>query len=67
MEKLFENYVEYYLINNEDKSYKIRPQSSRKFVKDLFPLKPDFLIEKDDEIFVVADAKQNLEIKIEFK
>jgi len=57
MEKLFENYVEYYLINNENKSHQIIPQSSRKFVKDLFNLKPDFLIKKDDEIFVVADAK----------
>ncbi len=57
MEKLFENYVEYYLIDKEDKSYQIISQSSRSFVKNLFNLKPDFLIKKDDEIFVVADAK----------
>jgi len=56
MEKLFENYVEYYLINRY-KQFDIISQSKRNFVKDLFDLKPDFLIKKDDKIFVVADAK----------
>ena len=56
MEKLFENYVEYYLINRY-KRFDIISQSKRNFVKDLFDLKPDFLIKKDDKIFVVADAK----------
>ena len=56
MEKLFENYVEYYLINRY-KRFDIISQSKRNFVKDLFDLRPDFLIKKDDKIFVVADAK----------
>ena len=62
MEKLFENYVEYYLINRYKKLV-INPQYSRDFVKDLFIIKPDFLIERvkegkeGNDILVVADAK----------
>ena len=56
MEKLFENYVEYYLINRY-KKLMIIPQYQREFVKDLFNIKPDFLIQRDDNLLVVADAK----------
>jgi len=56
MEKLFENYVEYYLINRY-KMLKIIPQYQREFVEDLFSIKPDFLIQRDNDLLVVADAK----------
>lgn len=59
MEKLFENYVEYYLINRYKKcnNIQILAQSEKEFVNNLFQMKPDFLIRRDDDILVVADAK----------
>jgi 5-methylcytosine-specific restriction enzyme subunit McrC len=62
MEKLFENYIEHLLINNE-KNCQVIPQSGETvFVKKssnnkLFGVRPDFILKQEDEIKVVADAK----------
>ena len=64
MEKLFENYVEYYLKDRYKKCdiVQIEAQSQKEFVsnnknKVLFRIKPDFLIKRDDQLLVIADAK----------
>ncbi len=57
MEKLFENYVEYYLKNRYRKLNIAPPKNKKEFVVNLFNIEPDFLIKKEDEILVVADAK----------
>ncbi len=65
MEKLFENYVEYYLL---DKYFKLQivPQSGEEmFVEEsegrqLFGVRPDYLIKKDNKVICVADAKWKL-------
>ncbi len=62
MEKLFENYVEYYLKQKykKCKNIQISTQVKKTFVKKLFELKPDFVIMKDNNNYIVADAKWKL-------
>jgi 5-methylcytosine-specific restriction enzyme subunit McrC len=62
MEKLFENYVEYWLINNEKNIDEVIIQLSDEiFVlrnnKKLFGVRPDFLLKVNNIIRIVADAK----------
>ena len=62
MEKLFENYVEYWFINNEKDIDEVITQSADETYvlrnnKKLFGVRPDFLLKKDNSIKIVADAK----------
>ena len=64
MEKLFENYVEHYLLQRYDriKDITIKSQVSKSFVKQkngaiLFNIRPDFIIKSKENNLVVADAK----------
>jgi 5-methylcytosine-specific restriction enzyme subunit McrC len=60
MEKLFENYVEHYLRERYQKNnaIEIYPQATGMlFVKNLFNVRPDYLIKKGDKVICVADAK----------
>jgi len=59
MERLFENYVEFYL-KRRYKRLKIIPQKEAKFVPELFNLRADILIKKEEKNLVVADAKWKL-------
>lgn len=60
MEKLFECFVEWWL-KKTNPHLQIKAQSSGvHFVKDLFSVRPDFLIKKDSETTCVADAKWKL-------
>ncbi|MGB5793527.1 McrC family protein, partial [Poseidonibacter sp.] len=60
MEKLFECFVQWYL----NKTYihlEIESQNGGfDFVKELFTVRPDFLIKKDNKVLSVADAKWKL-------
>lgn len=60
MEKLFECFVEWWL----EKTYKhlhVEAQNGGfEFVKNLFTVRPDFLIKKEDKVICVADAKWKL-------
>jgi 5-methylcytosine-specific restriction enzyme subunit McrC len=60
MEKLFENYVEHYLRERyqNNNAIEIYPQATGMvFVKNLFDVRPDYLIKKGDKVICVADAK----------
>lgn len=60
MEKLFECFVEWWL---EQKYPHLQIESQNSgvdFVKNLFTVRPDFLIKKDDKVLCVADAKWKL-------
>jgi len=61
MEKLFEAYVEYYLRDKYkyNLNVSIEPQASEEvFVhKNMFTVRPDFIIKKNEKILIVADAK----------
>jgi 5-methylcytosine-specific restriction enzyme subunit McrC len=60
MEKLFECFVEWWLKGTYP-HLQIKAQSSGvHFVKDLFTVRPDFLIKKDNQIICAADAKWKL-------
>lgn len=60
MEKLWECFVEWYL-NKQYQSFIIESQSSGiVFVKNLFGVRPDFLIKKNNKVLCVADAKWKL-------
>lgn len=60
MEKLWECFVEWYL-NKQYQSFIIESQSSGMvFVKNLFGVRPDFLIKKNNKVLCVADAKWKL-------
>ena len=57
MEKLFENYVEHKL-NEKYINYQVDAQNGEEdFVKDLFGVRPDYIIRDVEEIKIVADAK----------
>jgi len=60
MEKLFECFVQWWL----EKTYKhllVEAQNGGfDFVKNLFTVRPDFLIKKEDKVICVADAKWKL-------
>lgn len=60
MEKLFEGFVEWWLYKKYP-NLNIEPQSGGiDFVKELFTVRPDFVIKKDNMICCVADAKWKL-------
>ena len=60
MEKLFECFVEWWL-ENKYPYLNIEAQNGGvDFVKELFSVRPDFLIKKDDRVVYVADAKWKL-------
>ena len=60
MEKLFECFVEWWL-EKEYSHLQIEAQNGGyDFVKDLFTVRPDFLIKKDNQVICVADAKWKL-------
>lgn len=65
MEKLFENYVEHYLIEKNLNLHVINQSAEKRFVsndskKKLFGVRPDFVIKDNDIVKVVADAKWKL-------
>jgi len=58
MEKLFENYVEYWLIENELNVDEVFiPTIKETFVKNVFGILPDIVVKKDKVVKIVADAK----------
>jgi 5-methylcytosine-specific restriction enzyme subunit McrC len=60
MEKLFECFVQWWL-EKEYTHLQIEAQNGGyDFVKDLFTVRPDFLIKKDNQVICVADAKWKL-------
>ena len=60
MEKLFECFVQWWL-ENKYPHLNIEAQNGGvDFVKNLFTVRPDFLIKREDKIICVADAKWKL-------
>ena len=60
MEKLFECFVEWWL-NKKYKHLQIEAQNGGfDFVKNLFTVRPDYLVKKENEVLCVADAKWKL-------
>lgn len=60
MEKLFEAFVGWWLVK-ENPNLEVYPQNSeRDFVKNLFGIRPDFVVKKQGKTIAVADAKWKL-------
>lgn len=60
MEKLFEAFVEWWLIRHNPDQEIVSQSGGYGFVNKLFAVRPDFLIKQDEKIVCVADAKWKL-------
>ncbi len=60
MEKLFECFVQWWLETKYPHLQIEAQNGGYDFVKDLFTVRPDFLIKKDNQVICVADAKWKL-------